>query len=318
MPRSVRVERPVTEPAAPIVIVNPAAARLRSSEERARIVDEVVRGVVARTGVRPTVLSGGIDRVGDRLDETTPSFVVAVGGDGTVRTVAAALVGRPVPLAIVPGGTGNVLAGALRVRGIGRSLDAIRHGGTRSIDVGLVSWGSPGDPARAGEGIFLVACGIGADARIMEAAEHEWKRRMRFGAYVGAALRELTRLTVADLDVVADGDRSSRPGYTAMVANCGDIIPGRVGPRQRIDPHDGMLDLIVLGGSDPIAGARGAVEVLVRKGPLDGAAVRRLVRTVRIEATPPQPIQVDGDVLPPGWLEVEVRPASLQVVVPAP
>ena len=39
------------------------------------------------------------------------------------------------------------------------------------------------------------------------------------------------------------------PGFLALVANAGELVPGRLGPRHRIDPADGRLDLIVLGGT---------------------------------------------------------------------
>ncbi len=94
---------------------------------------------------------------------------------------------------------------------------------------------------------------MGLDARIMAAAEHEWKRRLRFGAYVGAAIRELTRLEPSHFRIVADGERIEIVGHLVLVANAGQLIPGRVGPRQPIDPTDGRLELIVLGGSALVA-----------------------------------------------------------------
>jgi diacylglycerol kinase family enzyme len=37
---------------------------------------------------------------------------------------------------------------------------------------------------------------------------------------------------------------------------------------------------------------------------------------VRVEADPPQPIQVDGDHYPAGWLEAAVLPGALVVLGP--
>ena len=70
--------------------------------------------------------------------------VVAVGGDGTVREAADALIGRETPLAIVPAGTGNVLAGAIGIRGVRSALDALRHGRSRTIDLGRARWAPAG------------------------------------------------------------------------------------------------------------------------------------------------------------------------------
>jgi diacylglycerol kinase (ATP) len=213
-----------------------------------------------------------------------------------------------------------VLASALGLGSVRASLDAIRHGRERTIDLGsarrVPAGADPAPPER--EGLFLVACGMGLDARIMAAAEHEWKRRLRFGAYVGAALRESTRLSTAVFRITADGQELEIRGYLVLVANAGDIIPGRVGPRRPLDPADGRLELIALGADHPFDGLRGAVSLLLRQDELAGRVIRRSVSEVRVEADPAQPIQVDGDHEPPGRLVARVLPAALTVLVPAP
>ena len=242
------------EPSAPLVVVNARAARLHDSSRRAEIVETVARAVRARTGRVPAIEDGDFAEAGATLAAIAdPSLVVAVGGDGTIRQAAAAVAGRGIPLAVVPGGTGNVLAGSLGIGGVGGAIEAIRHGPPTTIDLAEARWGAPATtgPGDGGRGIVVVACGMGLDARIMAAAEHEWKRRMRFGAYVGAVLRELTRLRATEFRIEADGDVIEMPGFLALVANVGELVPGRLGPRHRIDPADGRLDLIVLGGTSP-------------------------------------------------------------------
>jgi diacylglycerol kinase family enzyme len=303
--------------AAPLVVVNPRAARLHDAARRAALVERVVRAVRERTGSTPWVEDGSLENAQFALERSADRpLVVVAGGDGTVRQAAAALTGRGIPLAIVPGGTGNVLAAALGVRGIAPAIEVIRAGRPRTIDLGVATWGVAGDEAPTGRGAFLVACGMGLDARIMAAAEHAWKRRLRFGAYVGAAIRELHRLQSVDFRLTVDGAPLEMRGYLVLVANAGEIVPGRIGPRQPIDPSDGLLDLLVLGGSDPLAGLRGAGELLLRTGELRGAVVRRPVSTVRIEADPPQPLETDGDAHPPGWIEARVVPAAIPILVP--
>ena len=309
---------PITSHGRPaLVVINPRAARLADPARRARIRHAVEAAVAERVrGIPPEILDGDHDAALAALrDPIGRPLVVAVGGDGTVRDAAAALAGSGVPLAVVPAGTGNVLAGALRLGGVDRAVATIRSGTLRALDLGHARWGA-GPDAPVHERHFVVACGMGLDARIMAAAEHEWKRRIQFGAYVGAAVREAARLRPARFRIRADGVEIDITGLVVLVANCGDLIPGRLGARQPLDPTDGRLDLIVVGGRSLLDGLRGAAALLWRVGEQDGTVIRRDVRDVRIEAEPAQPIETDGDPHPPGWLEASVLPGALTVLAP--
>jgi diacylglycerol kinase (ATP) len=308
----------IAGPRPPLVLMNPRAARLTDERRRATVRHEVELAVHARFGQAPDwapeTHHGALHALQDVTDRAA---VVAVGGDGTVREVADALVGTDIPLAIVPGGTGNVLAGTLGLGGIGGAMRVIRTGASRRLDLGCARWGAVGDAHAVHERRFTVACGMGFDARVMAAAEHEWKRRLRFGAYIGAAVREAVRLRPAAFHIEADGAVIDIIGLVVLVANCGELVPGRVGMREPLDPTDGRLDLIVIGGRDVLRGLRGAADVLLRTGELDGSVIRRFVRQVRVEADPAQPTQTDGDVHPAGWLDVAVLPGALHVLVPS-
>jgi diacylglycerol kinase family enzyme len=316
----------------PLVVVNPRASGLVDPARRARLRYELERALGRRFGVPADWSEGSHDDARAALrDVAGRPLVVAVGGDGTVREVAEAVVSTEVPVAIVPCGTGNVLAASLRLRGAGAAIrligagfgtgDAPAHDGEgrpagvlRRLDLGRARWGAADGAVE--ERTFSVACGMGFDARMIAAAEHEWKRRLRFGAYVGAAVREAMRLTPARFRITADGAEVEIVGLVVLIANTGDLIPGRLGARQPIDPSDGRLDLLVVGGRSLLAGARGVTSLLLRTGELDGSVIRRSIRQVRVEADPPQPIQTDGDAHAPGWLEAMVLPRAVSVLVP--
>jgi diacylglycerol kinase family enzyme len=306
-----------SDPSAPLILINPRASKIVDPARREQVSAAVIGAVRNRFGREPRVEMETLEETRAALaDATQAELVVVVGGDGTVREAATGLIGRTTPMAIVPAGTGNVLAATLGMRGIRTGLEAIRHGHPRVIDLGRARWTPATGDTTPEERIFAVACGMGLDARIMAAAEHEWKRRMGFGAYVGAAVREVLRLETARFHIDADGEALDIEGYLALVVNAGDLVPGRIGPRRPVDPSDGQLDLIVLGGSHPVAGLVSAVEVMVRSGELAGGVIRRAVRKVVIDAEPAQPIETDGEAHPAGRLEADVLPGALSVLVP--
>ena len=307
-----------SDPTAPLILVNPRASKVADPAKREQVSAAVIGAVRNRFGREPRVEMDTLEATRAALAEATEAeLVVVVGGDGTVREAATSLVGRTTHMAVVPAGTGNVLANSIGIRGIRAGIDAIRHGHPRVIDLGRARWTPATGDHTPHERIFAVACGMGLDARSMEAAEHEWKRRMGFGAYVGAAVREVMHLETATFHIEADDETLDIEGYLALVVNAGDLVPGRIGPRRPVDPADGQLDLIVLGGTHPVAGLVSAVEVMVRSGELSGGVIRRAVRRVAIDAEPAQPIETDGDPHPPGRLEASVIPAALTILVPA-
>jgi diacylglycerol kinase family enzyme len=305
----------------PLLIVNARASRVADPTRLAQIVKAAAAAVEHRFGVSPQIEQGTVESTRAALAvDPEPPLVVVVGGDGTVREAAAALLGREASIAIVPAGTGNVLASALGIRGIRASLDVIRSGQPRRLDLGRARWREV-DADRTGEAVlqerlFTAACGMGLDARVMAAAEHEWKRRLKFGAYVGAAVREFTRLTPATFRIVADGEAIEIVGHLVLVANAGELVPGRIGPREPIDPTDGRLELIVLGGASPFEALHGAAALMLRTGELSGGVIRRSIREVTIGSEPLQPIEIDGDHHPPTDLEVSVVPGAVSVLVP--
>ena len=281
----------------------------------------LVRAVRTRTGQTPVVAEGTIEAAQAAFAEaarTKPALVVVAGGDGSVRQAAVALAGTGVPLAIVPCGTGNVLAAGLRLGGRAAMARAIPTAVQRTVDLGRVTWGTDGDPTPEGDELFVVACGMGLDARIMAGTNIGLKRRYSFGAYVASAIGQLVRPHASRFTIEADGERYELTGLVVLIANAGELIPGLLGPRHPIDPGDGRLEVLVLGGRNALRAARGGLELMLRTdGPHGKSGLRRSVTHVRVTAAPAQPIQIDGDVHGSGWLDARIVPGALTVLVPA-
>jgi diacylglycerol kinase family enzyme len=181
-----------------------------------------------------------------RALEAGASMVIVAGGDGTVRAVAEKLQGSGLPLALVPSGTGNLLARNmdLTLDDLGHSIHTAFSGQDRKIDLGMIE-------LRRGDGTtsrhaYLVMAGLGLDAKMLANTDEVLKKKIGWLAYVGAivkALRDKNQLRMRlRLD---DGRARSVWAHTIIVGNCGSLQANvLLLPDAAVD--DGLLDIIVL------------------------------------------------------------------------
>lgn len=229
--------------------------------------------------------------------------VLVSGGDGSVTEAAGALAGTGVALAVIPGGTGNLLS-----LNIGLPTDA-----ESAIRLALTEKARPMDVGRANGTVFLIMAGMGLDAKIMQDASRKLKDRLGALAYFVAAVRNLRRPRVR-YSITVDGRTIRRRAQTVLVANLGRITAG-VELVPGADPNDGLLEVAILraeGLRDLATVAWGAVWGKARDPAL--LEIHR-GREIVIETARPQPVQLDGNDAPPTTrLEVRVEPAALALV----
>jgi YegS/Rv2252/BmrU family lipid kinase len=294
-----------------VLITNPAAAR--TSPASVQAVSDVFRRAGWGLEVVATVGPGDARRLA--ADAVSDGFeVVAVqGGDGTTMQAASALVGTDVALGLIPGGTGNLLAGNLRIpRVMTRAARVLVEGRRRRIDLGRV------DQAHLGT-YFSVACGAGVDARVMGETASELKRRWGIGAYMATALRVLPEISSFRALVTVDGTEFEAEAAMILVANCGEVIPPFVRLGHGITPEDGLLDVVVLRGKDLWDTVRAVWQVLSAfpgargEGPFVGYARGK---EVRIETDVVQPAEFDGEAGGHTPFTAHVVPGAISVLVP--
>ena len=247
------------------------------------------------------------------------AIVCSLGGDGTVRAVVRGLLEeRPpddvaeVPLGLLPGGTGNLLA-----RNLGLPLDlaeAVRvalTGQTRRVDVGRVTFDD-------GEvDVFLVAAGVGLDAETMAAVDEGVKKRFGWVAYVLAGATTLFNPGFR-VRVTADGrPERSRHARAVVVGNCGELTAGaQLMPDALVD--DGLLDALVLAPRG-VLGWAGALADLLSRHRLGHPSVKLTqARWVEVHLGRPVEGELDGDAVGAVHAMVcEVHAGALPVRAPA-
>ncbi|MGI9645262.1 MAG: diacylglycerol/lipid kinase family protein [Ilumatobacteraceae bacterium] len=238
-------------------------------------------------------------------------MVMVWGGDGTMVGVAAALVGTGVPLAILPGGTGNLLARNLGIPlDLAGAVEVAYSGRDRTIDLLDVDLG------RGEHRISAVMCGLGWDAEMMAAPEHR-KRRLGWGAYAIEGARTVGSKPMS-LRISIDGGREHRlSGHTVLVANVGTLVAGlKLVPQAA--PDDGLLDVLVVDPSSPVDWIRTTAGIIARTGSdSDPSRVHFRGRKVSIATGHVRKRQIDGDLVTPGsGLHVAISPGALVVRSP--
>jgi YegS/Rv2252/BmrU family lipid kinase len=232
-------------------------------------------------------------------------LVLACGGDGTVTACAEGVTGTGVALAIIPLGTGNLLA---RNIGLPMSVD-------EALAVALGTAQQPVDAGRVNGALFVVMAGLGLDARMLDGTSDPLKKRLGWLAYAISAVRHL-RDRPMRLTVSADGGRA-RPmrASTLIIGNVG-WLQGGLPLMPEARPDDGLLDAVALTARGVTGWLAAAAAIALRRPAHDGI-YRVQFTELRVTLAQPQPWELDGEVMgSTGQLTVVAEPGALLLRVP--
>jgi diacylglycerol kinase family enzyme len=259
-----------------------------------------------------------------------PAVVLVAGGDGTVRAAAGVLQGTGVPIALIPAGTGNLLARELGVAlaDLDTAVSAAFSGCERRIDVAVADL-SDSDGEWTSHA-FVVMAGIGLDADMAANTNARAKKHLGWLAYVSPIARSVFANRLFRIDYRIDGSRSrTERAHTVIVGNCGTLAGNMLLiPRASID--DGFLDVVMMrprgrlgwagiGSRLTLQGAarrsRFTRRILARAPELHSLAYAR-GRVFEATFEVPRVVQLDGDSF--GHVSaarITVRPGALLIRV---
>jgi diacylglycerol kinase (ATP) len=282
------------------VVVNP---------ERTDVADEFIARLSDHGCSVTTTTPDDADALGDAIDELVGQgvdAVAAIGGDGTQRTVAARLAGGAVPLAVVPGGTVNLLARVLGVDDLERAAAAAASTRDRVIDLGHM-----------GDETFLLNSSSGWDAAIIDGVDETTKRFGRLG-FVATGMTTWLRTRAAPVEIDLDGTRwFDGRAVTVLVLNVGQRGSAsiHVAPDAEID--DGRLDVVVLRRHSILGFLRFATAVLRGDPPPRREAAIGQAEHITVSWARPVSVQCDGDGRESAaTIDYTTRPAAVRVMLP--
>jgi len=232
-------------------------------------------------------------------------LVLACGGDGTVTACAEGVTGTGVPLAIIPMGTGNLLA-----RNVGLPMDL-----DEALAVALGGAQQPVDAGRVNGTLFVVMAGLGLDAQMLSGTSDTLKKRLGWFAYAISAVRHLGDRPLR-VTVTADGGRRRRMRASALIVGNVGWLRGGLPLLPDARPDDGVLDAVVLIARGPAGWLAVAAHIALRR-PAHGRVYRVQFTELQVTLNQQEPWELDGEVMgSTGQLTVVAQPGALLLRMP--
>jgi len=215
--------------------------------------------------------------------------------------------GVDTPLAILPGGTANLMAVEL---GIPKNLEQAAR-----IACGQTSQVRQVDMGRIGEdNFFLLRVGIGFGARKVQYADRAMKDKYGILAYTLAGLKALKDQNKAHFKLELDGAAHEVEGLACLIDNAGNMgMPG-VAPARDVSVSDGLLDVIIV-RSTALVNLLTAGPKIYEAGAKDELMYHWQAKQIRIDTNPAQPVQVDGELAGTTPVDIQVVPQAVSVMV---
>jgi diacylglycerol kinase (ATP) len=233
-------------------------------------------------------------------------LIAVYGGDGSVTEVAAALQGTGTPMAIIPGGTANVMAKELGIPQESLAvLEMLSNGKVRidTIDMGLMN-----------ELPFLLRVNMGIMADMILSADSELKHSIGQLAYGVAAFKAVIDAQPVNYRLRIDGEDIDETGVSLTITNSGNIGIGDFAMQPGISISDGLLDIILLKDNDILSLLKVAGSTLLQNE--TDAYKHWQCKEVVVRMKKKQLFICDDCEQMAKILTIKVVPASLKIVVP--
>lgn len=252
----------------------------------------------------------GIELARQGLADGKYSIIAAYGGDGTVGEVAQSLHDTDMPMAVLPGGTGNAFARSL---GISHELEAAARlladpdsSEIVELDTGLVN----------DEWVLTSGGATGLVGRAMDRASRDEKDLMGLPAYILSLLREMQDTDPVTYTLDLDDRQEELQGVSCLVANAGSVGFGNLSFFDQVSLRDGLLDIFIIKD----ATLPTILNALVEAASQDLSAEKLphfQASSIRIDASAREyAFSFDGNRQEDLPVRVKANPHSLKVLVP--
>ena len=237
--------------------------------------------------------------------ERGEKYIVAVGGDGTLKEVAAALYNTEAVLGLLPAGSGNDLCKTVGIpKEPEQALEILLGGNLRTMDACL-----------ANDTPFFNVAGMGFDVEVLIKTEQYKKKLNGMLPYALGILNALTHRRTMHLSYKVNGKTHVMDSCIFSVGN-GKFIGGGMKALPEADLYDGLFDI---GAVEQMPTLR-FISLLPRF--IKGTHITRpevhYFRTseIRIESTEEFVVQLDGELVEKTPVTFRLLPGALKILAP--
>jgi diacylglycerol kinase (ATP) len=188
-----------------LFIINPSSGS--NNTNWSEVISNYFRDKAVNAIVHLLPKNSNLQQLKDTIKAGQPGKVIAVGGDGTVKLVAAALMGSNIPLGIFPAGSANGMAKEFDITGDAAAiLNVIENGEQKKIHL-----------VKVNDEICIHLSDIGFNAFVVKKFEEENTRGM--WGYIKAAWKVLWQHSRMEVNIKSDGEFIKRQAAMVVIAN---------------------------------------------------------------------------------------------------
>lgn len=286
-----------------LVIINPnSGARIKPNIQKfsRSILDSEKFDIT----ITETQYAGHATELAKQAIANNYTYVIAVGGDGTINEIAKTLAHSPIAMGIIPMGSGNGLARHLNIpMDIRKALMIINQEQVESIDYCV-----------ANDHLFFTTCGVGFDARVSYKFS---KSRFRGGFnYLRSMMIEYLSYRPESYEIVIDGEKSREKAFLITCANASQYGNNAfIAPQA--DLKDGKMDVAVLRPFTPFDIATIGLQLFTKQ--IDRNSKIKIIETDKITILRQKPgeVHLDGEpMMMDSDIKVHTVAGGLKVIVP--
>ena len=286
-----------------LVLVNPVAGRGKSLRALPKI-EAGLKGLGLSYDIERTKAPDDATAIAREAAKAGYEIVACVGGDGTVSETGRGLIFTDTALALIPEGTGDDFARAIKVRTLPAALKALAGGNIQAIDVG-----------RFGPHTFLNSVGVGFDGQVTR-DNQQVKTLTGILSYLVVVLKNLPTYRNPGFHLKGRDWEYKSKGILVEVGN-GQCAGGGFFLTPHASLQDGLLDVTLLGDYGPVRRFVALPMVLLRQMKILKDVQMFQTDILQIAVDRPTYIHVDGNLKHMNEpATVEILPNALKVVFP--